>query len=165
MRTNRNEMGLNSMNRKFKILNVSAAFFICLIFSISYLYGQEKSASLEDRFQVLENSITSLKSRSIDIEDLEERFIKVKQAYEVHRDNYSNVAIPNNLTRRKAFLKEMNLSHRVISLSLDNLETVASIKVGTVNRLEILYLLMVVLGLVVIIGVTVYTIWMYARRK
>ena len=60
---------------------------------------------------------------------------------------------------------EMETSRRILNLELAGLGADARAKVSSIQRLDALYVTMLIVGLVIIAGVSAYTIMMYAKRK
>lgn len=60
---------------------------------------------------------------------------------------------------------DMKTTRRIIELETRNLENEMTSKVALIRRLDLLYIIMVFFGLIIVLGMTFYTIFMYSRRR
>ncbi len=61
--------------------------------------------------------------------------------------------------------EDMKTTKRIIDLEIVNLQNDIGGKVVLIKRLDMLFLIMVVFGLLIVVGVSSYTIFMYSRRR
>lgn len=61
--------------------------------------------------------------------------------------------------------EEMETTKRIVMLEIASLEGESMAKVSSLQRMDMLYLVMLTVGLAIIAGVSVYTAVMYSRRK
>jgi len=108
-------------------------------------------SSIEKRFKTIDESINYLKTKNIDINDIitiyteaESLFREVKYASE---------------------LKDYDMSVRFLSHKISILEEKSTERVSLAKRMELMYILMVSMGVVIIVIMSSYSIYMYSRRK
>jgi len=141
------------MIRKFIISGLLFIFFAgTLLFSQSELNNNANDIILfEKRFKAVDESLNYLKSKNIDSNDIitiyaeaESLFREVKYASE---------------------LKDYDMTIRFLSQKLLILEEKSLERVSLARRMDLMYILMVSMGIGVIIVMSLYSIYMYSRRK
>ncbi len=108
-------------------------------------------SSIEKKFKAIDESISYLKTKSIDINDIltlyseaESLFREVKYASE---------------------LKDYDMSVRFLNHKISILEEKSLDRVSLAKRMDLMYILMVSMGAAIVIIMSVYSIYMYSRRK
>lgn len=108
-------------------------------------------SSIEKRFKTVDESINYLKTKNIDINDIitlyteaESLFREVKYASE---------------------LKDYDMSVRFLSHKISILEEKSLERVSLAKRMDLMYILMVSMGAAIIVIMSLYSIYMYSRRK
>ncbi len=108
-------------------------------------------SSIEKRFKNVDESINYLKTKNIDINDIitiyteaESLFREVKYASE---------------------LKDYDMSVRFLSHKISILEEKSLERVSLAKRMDLMYILMVSIGVTIIVILSLYSIYMYSRRK
>ncbi|HNX23338.1 MAG TPA: hypothetical protein PKG60_04780 [Spirochaetota bacterium] len=108
-------------------------------------------STFEKRFKAIDESINYLKSKNVDSNDIitmyaeaESLFREVKYASE---------------------LKDYDMTVRFLSHKISILEEKSLERVSLAKRMDLMYILMVSMGGVIVIFMSIYSIYMYSRRK
>ena len=108
-------------------------------------------SSIEKKFKAIDESVNYLKTKNIDINDIltlyaeaESLFREVKYASE---------------------LKDYDMSVRFLNHKISILEEKSLDRVSLAKRMDLMYILMVSMGVAIIVIMSLYSIYMYSRRK
>lgn len=108
-------------------------------------------STFEKRFKAIDESINYLKSKNVDSNDIitmyaeaESLFREVKYASE---------------------LKDYDMTVRFLSHKISILEEKSLERVSLAKRMDLMYILMVSMGGVIVVFMSIYSIYMYSRRK
>jgi hypothetical protein len=142
------------MLRKFIILLILSVFFAgTSLFAENGLLKNNINdiSSIEKRFKAIDASMAYLKNKNVDIND-------IITLYTESESMFREVKYTSELKDYDMTLKF--LSHRLSILEEKTLE-----RVSLAKRMDLMYILMVGMGMVIIVGMSVYSIYMYSRRK
>ncbi len=126
--------------------------------------GQHDRA-LEERITSLEKQVAYLKSRSIKVTDLEERITVIKREYGNYTLWLPKIQDAKSDLERDSLSRETGMMRQVIGLSIANLESELTVKIGGIRRIDALYILTSIFGVGFVLSITFYTIWMYLKRR
>jgi len=107
--------------------------------------------SFEQRFKAVDESMNYLKSKNIDSNDI----ISV----------YTDAESLFRELKYTSELKDYDMAVRFLSHKLSVLEEKSSDRVSLARRMDLMYILMVSMGIIIIVVMSLYSIYMYSRRK
>jgi len=142
------------MLRKFIISGIMFVFFAgTSLFAENELLKNNINdiSSIEKRFKAIDTSMAYLKNKNVDIND-------IITLYTESESMFREVKYTSELKDYDMTLKF--LSHRLAILEEKTLE-----RVSLAKRMDLMYILMVGMGMVIIVGMSLYSIYMYSRRK
>jgi hypothetical protein len=111
----------------------------------------ETVATIDKGIADTENLIAELKSKHADLSTIESRLSETRSMFHQLVHVFSN--------------EDMNSTKKIIELDVENIASDSRLKLSQLKRLDILYLLMVTFTMAIVLGISAYTIIMYARRK
>lgn len=95
--------------------------------------------------------IKYLRGKHLDVKVLETRLASVRHLFHVLVHVFSR--------------QEMETSRAIITMEVTNLDADTRTKVSLIQRMDILYIIMVSFGLIIIFGISIYTLVMYSKRR
>lgn len=104
---------------------------------------------IERDIRIVEQRIAELKERQSDVAEIEDRIKKTKHLFHELIHVFSN--------------DDIKFTKRIIELEIKNLNGETESKLAQTKRLDILYMLMVGFTMIVVLGISVYTLFMYTR--
>lgn len=108
-------------------------------------------AEIDRGIAEIDENITFMEEKHADVRVLRERLDSVRRIYHQLVHVFSRA--------------ELETSRRVLDLEMTGLGADVRSKVSSIRRLDALYITMLVVGLAIIAGVSIYTLVMYSRRK
>ncbi|OHD66712.1 MAG: hypothetical protein A2176_11255 [Spirochaetes bacterium RBG_13_51_14] len=60
---------------------------------------------------------------------------------------------------------EMEYTKKILEIEIENLDSETKMKVSSIRRMDLLYIAMTMFGLVIIVGISIYTLVMYSKRR
>ena len=108
-------------------------------------------STFEKRFKAVDESMKFLKNKNIDNNDLITLYTDTEALL---RD-----------IKYASEIKDYDLTVKFLSHKLSILEDKSLERVSLVKRMDLMYMLMVIMGMTIIIGMSIFSIYMYSRRK
>ncbi|MBN1531704.1 MAG: hypothetical protein JXA20_03495 [Spirochaetes bacterium] len=137
---------------------------LCLAVTVSG--AQEmRDTVMEGKIDALEKKVGFLKYKGIDVALMEERIASLKRKYREYTETLPMLQEAKTDAERESLSRETGMMRQVIDLTISNLEGEVSVKTASVQRLDILYILASIFGVGFVVGITIYTIWMYMKRR
>lgn len=99
----------------------------------------------------ISNNLEYLRSKYVDIENLQERLDKARHLFHQLVHVFSS--------------DEINYTKKIVELEIANLNSESKSRVTMARRLDFLYLTSLILGLIIVAGVLSYVIIMYSQRR
>ena len=115
---------------------------------------ENKTVSLEKmaaNLDKIEMDIAFLREKHAEVKDLPDRLLALKKK----ADDIKNITDE----------KEIYSATQIVSLTVEKLEVELSTKTALVRRMELLYIMMFTFGVVFIIGMVAYAVYMYSKRR
>ena len=95
--------------------------------------------------------IKYLKGKHLEVENLEKRLASVRHLFHILVHVFSR--------------QDMESSRNIITMEISSLDADTRTKVSLIQRMDILYIIMVGFGLIIIFGISIYTLVMYGKRR
>lgn len=108
-------------------------------------------SSIEKRFKTIDDSINYLKTKNIDINDIITIYTEAESLFRE--------------VKYTSELKDYDMSVRFLSHKISILEEKSLERVSLAKRMDLMYILMVSMGAAIIVIMSLYSIYMYSRRK
>ncbi len=106
---------------------------------------------IEEKLKIINNNITYLKNEQVDYIEFTEKLDEAEKLY--YDLKFSDQ------------IKDVVITRKLLTSNLTELISLTQRRVAFVKRMELMYRLMVVMGMSIIIILLVYSIYMYSRRK
>jgi hypothetical protein len=137
---------------------IISGFIVILLSGIS-LFSQDIAddgsdkvfSAFEERFKAVEKSLSYLKEKNMDSEDISSLYAEAEGFL---KDLKQNTVQAEQESGRKF------LSHLLSVIEEKSFERVVLAK-----RMDTLYIIMVSLGIIIIAGMSIYSVFMYMRRR
>jgi len=107
--------------------------------------------SFEKRFKAVDESIKYLKTNNIDSNDIITAYTEAESLFHEIKSSTE--------------LKDYDMAVKFLSHNLSVLEEKSSERVSLAKRMNLMYIVMVAMGFCIIAGLSIYSIYMYSRRK
>jgi len=107
--------------------------------------------SFEKRFKIIDDSVKYLKDNNIDSNDIISAYTEAEGLF---RD-----------IKTSAELKDYDMAVKLLSRELAVLEEKSSDRASLAKRMNLMYIIMVSMGIFIILLMSAYSIYMYSRRK
>lgn len=141
------------------IKKVLIAGFLSLFCAVTPLFPQNDVlidntadiSSFEKRFKAIDETVLYLKKHNIDISD-------ITPIYSEAEALFREIRYPSSL-------KDYNMASKFLSEKLTIVEEKSSDKVSFSKSMNIIYILMLTMGCSIVIVMTIYSAYMYSRRK
>ena len=138
------------MIRKFMIIVLMSVFFSGIpILSQGVISNDIQS--FEKRLKAVDESINYLKNKNIDINDILTEYAETERLFRE--------------VKYTSELKDYDMTIRFLSQKTSFLEEKTLERVSLAKRMDLMYILMVSMGLIIILAMALYSIYKYSRRK
>lgn len=138
------------MIRKFMIIVLMSVFFSGIpILSQGVISNDIQS--FEKRLKAVDESINYLKNKNIDINDILTEYAEAERLFRE--------------VKYTSELKDYDMTIRFLSQKTSFLEEKTLERVSLAKRMDLMYILMVSMGLIIILAMALYSIYKYSRRK
>jgi len=112
---------------------------------------QEMITDIEEQLKRIEADIEFLKSKHAEIKGLPEKFENAKSLYKSLQSD------PDS--------EDVNSTKKMLNLQMENLLIETKSKVALIKRLDLLYIMTGIFGIIIIGGIIAYSIYMFMKRR
>lgn len=113
--------------------------------------GHDELSEIEKRFKSIDETVVYLKNKNVDISDINAMYSDAENLFKELKYN--------------AEIKDYYMTLKFLTEKLSVIEEKSSQRVTFARRMNVIYILMVVMGLSIVVIMGGYSIYMYLRRK